>query len=48
MKMDDLSRSPWPINRALYRDKIAKSGDFLSVFFEKVVIHKDFGTINIS
>jgi hypothetical protein len=48
MKMDDFIAIDRPDNRALNRDKIAKSGDFLSVFFEKVVIHNDFGTINIS
>jgi hypothetical protein len=31
-----------PINCAIYRDKIVKIGDFSSVFFEKISIHKDF------
>ena len=48
MKIDDFIAIFEPINCALNRDKIAKSDDFLPVFFEKVVIHNDFGKIIIS
>jgi hypothetical protein len=48
MKMDDYIAIDESDNRAHNRDKIPQSGDLLSFFFEKVVIHNDFGTINIS
>jgi hypothetical protein len=48
MKMDDYIAIDESDNRAHNCDNIAQSSDFLSVFFEKVVIHNDFGKINIS